>query len=120
LRQAPAPLQKPSFPQLAAPASVHWFCGSCPAGTLLHVPSDPVTAHDRHSPVQAVWQQTPCAQTLELHSASPPHAVPTAFLPQLVPLQTFGEAQSAVVPQVVRHAVDEPQTYGLHDVLVAA
>jgi hypothetical protein len=27
-RHAPAPLQVPSLPQLAAPASVHWFSGS--------------------------------------------------------------------------------------------
>jgi hypothetical protein len=28
LRQAPAPLQTPSFPQLVAPSSAHWFSGS--------------------------------------------------------------------------------------------
>ena len=96
--------------QLAAPASVHWFSGSWPAGTLLQVPSEPAIAHDMQSPVQAVWQQTPCAQKLELHSVSAPHAVPTAFLPQLVPLQTLGDRQSALLPQVVRQAVVEPQT----------
>ena len=33
LRQAPLPLHEPSVPQVAAPWSVHWFSGSCPAGT---------------------------------------------------------------------------------------
>jgi hypothetical protein len=28
LRQAPAPLHAPSFPQVAAPSSLHWFSGS--------------------------------------------------------------------------------------------
>jgi hypothetical protein len=45
-RQAPLPLQKPSVPQAAAPLSVHWFSGSCPAGTFVHVPTVPVSAHD--------------------------------------------------------------------------
>jgi hypothetical protein len=44
--QAPAPLQKPLLPQLAAPASVHWLNGSWPAGTLVQVPMLLVSAHD--------------------------------------------------------------------------
>ena len=45
-RQAPAPLQNPSVPQAAAPLSVHWFSGSCPAGTLVQAPTVPDKAHD--------------------------------------------------------------------------
>ena len=46
----------------------------------------------------------------ELHSPAPPHAAPTGFRPQLVPLQTLGGAQSPLPPQLVRHAVGDPQT----------
>ena len=64
LRQTPLPLHEPSVPQVAMPWSVHWFRGSCPAGTAVHVPIVPASAHDAHVPVQAVPQQTPCAQKL--------------------------------------------------------
>ena len=45
-RQPPEPSQNPSVPQLADPWSVHWFSGSWPAGTLVHVPTVPASAHD--------------------------------------------------------------------------
>ena len=66
-----------------------------------------------------VWQQTPWAQWPELHSVSPPQAVPIAFSPQLLPLQVLGDAQSVFVEQVVLQA-PEPQAYGaqLDDVAV--
>src|SRR5215831_6338717 len=35
-RQAPAPLQEPSVPQLEGPASAHWFSGSVPAAAGVH------------------------------------------------------------------------------------
>ena len=108
-RQAPMPLQVPSLPQPAAPASVHWFSGSAPLGTLVQVPSVPATAHDRHVPVQAPMQQKPCSQKPVLHWAGAVQATPTGSRPQLVPEQVFGDAQSAVVPQVVRQAPLVPQ-----------
>jgi hypothetical protein len=47
LRQAPAPLQAPSFPQLVAPWSLQLPVGSWPpAGTLLQVPATPGTLQD--------------------------------------------------------------------------
>ena len=55
-------------------------------------------------PVQAPLQQTPWAQMPELHSPLPAHAAPSGFRPQLPPLQTLGDAQSALVVQVVRQA----------------
>ena len=55
--QAPAPLQKPLFPQLVEPASAHCASGSWPEGTLVHVPMLLVSAHDWQVPVQAVLQQ---------------------------------------------------------------
>jgi hypothetical protein len=45
-------------------------------------------------------------------------ALPIGSLPQLPPTQELGDAQSAVEPQVVRHAV-VPQPYGAHDDVVA-
>jgi hypothetical protein len=39
--------------------------------------------------------------------------------PQVVPVQTFGDRQSALDVHVVLHAV-APQTYGLHELVVAA
>lgn len=46
------------------------------------------------------------------------HGLPTASLPQLIPTHELGEAQSAVVPHVVLHAV-APHPYGAHDDVVA-
>ena len=98
------PLQVPSLPQLAAPASVHWLSGSWPLGTLVHVPRVPATAHERQVPVQAPMQQTPCSQNPELHWAGAVQVAPIGSRPQLMPLQVLGDAQSAVVVQVVRQA----------------
>jgi hypothetical protein len=64
--QAPAPLQKPVVPQLAACWLVHWPVGSAPpAATGEQVPGLLVSAQDMHLPLQAVAQQTPCAQVLD-------------------------------------------------------
>jgi len=104
MRQPPAPLQVPSLPHVAAPASAHWFSGSAPLGTLVHAPGVPASAQDRQVPVQAEPQQIPCSQKPELHSPAPPQAAPIGFRPQLPPLQTLGDAQSAAVVQVILHA----------------
>jgi hypothetical protein len=103
-RQAPAPLQVPSLAQPAAPASAHWFSGSWPLGTLVHVPSVPAMAQERQVPVQALPQQIPCSQKPELHWAGVVQVAPTGSSPQLAPLHVLGDAQSAVVAQVVRQA----------------
>jgi hypothetical protein len=47
--QAPAPLQ------LVAPE--HSFAGSCPAGMLVHVPSDPAMLQAWQAPLHALLQQ---------------------------------------------------------------
>jgi hypothetical protein len=103
-RQPPAPSHVPSAPHVATPASVHWFSGSWPLGTFTQVPAVPAIAHERQLPVQVPMQHTPWAQLPELHSPSPAHAAPSGFRPQLPVLQTLGEAQSALVVQVVRQA----------------
>jgi hypothetical protein len=56
-------LQNPVLPQLAAPWLVQTPAGSAaPFGTAEQVPTPPARAHDIQVPVQAVAQQTPCAQ----------------------------------------------------------
>jgi hypothetical protein len=105
------PLQKPLVPQLAAPASVHWFSGSWPAVTLLHVPMLPVSAHDLQLELQAVAQQTPCAHTPLVHSVPAAHVEPFVFFVHTPPLQMFGLLQSALVVHVLLHA-PVPQANG--------
>jgi hypothetical protein len=72
----------------------------------------PATAHERQVPVQAPMQQTPCSQKPELHCAGALQVDPTGSRPQLVPVQVLGDAQSAVVVQVVRQAPPVPQAKG--------
>jgi len=114
LRHAPLPLQVPSLPHVVLPASVHWVpgVGAWPAGTLVHDPTLPVTAHERQVPVHAVAQQIPCAQKPELHSGAVVQVAPLGFLPQLIVMQVFGARQSAVVAHVVRHAPLVPHRNG--------
>jgi hypothetical protein len=97
-RQAPAPLQVPSLPQLAAPASVHWLSGSWPAATLVHVPSVPASAHDLHVAVQVVAQQMFCAQMPLAQSLFAVQAAPLGRFVQTPVEQMFGDAQSVSAP----------------------
>jgi len=92
----------PSVPQLEVPWSLHWFSGSCPAGTVEQVPPVPVSAHDMQLAVQAVRQQTPCAQNPLLHSVPAPQAAPSGFRPQLDDVQTLPVVQSVDVVQDAR------------------
>jgi hypothetical protein len=64
------------------------------------VPPVPVSAHDRQFPVQAVLQQTPCAQKPLLHSAPAAHEAPSGLRPQLEAVQTLPVVQSAFVVQL--------------------
>jgi hypothetical protein len=108
-RQPPEPLQKPSVPQVDDPASVHWFSGSLPVGTLVQLPAVPVSAHDWQVPVQLVAQQTFCEQKVVAHSAPVVQAVPFGFLVQTPEMQTFGLLQSVSAVHDVLQAV-APQT----------
>ena len=73
------------------------------------VPPVPVSEHDMQVPVQAVWQQTPCAQMPLAQSVPAMHAAPRGYLPQLPPVQTFPAEQSAFVLQVALQ-LPPPQT----------
>ena len=114
----PAPSQDPSVAQLAAPASVHWASGSCPAGTLVQVPALAASAHVWQVPVQLVAQQTPCWQKPEAQSPAAVQVAPSAAPPQpapvqqIDPLQVYPEAQSVLLAQVVLQSPPVPQTYG--------
>jgi hypothetical protein len=102
-----------------APESAHCMSGSMPDGTFVQVPALPDSPHDLQFPVQAVEQQTPCAQKLELHSTSLPQVAPTGFLPQLPWLQVLGAMQSVSAMHVVLHCPLALHWNGAHDVLVA-
>ena len=97
------PSQVPSVPQLDAPWSLHWFNGSCPAGTVEQVPPVPVSEHDMQLPVHAVLQQTPCAQNPLLHSLPAMQAAPSGLRPQLDAVQTLPLVQSVDVVQLAWH-----------------
>jgi hypothetical protein len=81
---------------------VHWFSGSCPAGTVEQVPPVPVSAHDMQLSAHAVRQQTPCAQKPLLHSLPAVHEAPSGLRPQLDAVQTFPVVHSAEVEQLAR------------------
>src|SRR6185369_894260 len=119
MRHPPEPLQKPSVPQVAAPASVHWLSGSWPVGTLVQVPIVPASAQDWHRPVQLVAQQTLCEQLLLAHSVPVVHAAPLIFFEQTPPLHTFGLLQSPSTMHEILHAV-APHWYGSQDDVAAA
>jgi hypothetical protein len=112
--QAPAPSHAPFVPQLAAPASAHWFSGSCPCGTGEQVPSLPGTAHDWHVPVQAALQQMPCSQRPDMQSDAAVHVPPGDFFPQLPLRQRFPPEQSAFVVQVLRQVASVLHVKGVH------
>jgi hypothetical protein len=64
LRQAPAPLQVPSLPQVLAAAATHWVAGfgMAPAGIVVQVPTVPVRLQAMQVPAHPVLQQMPCSQ----------------------------------------------------------
>jgi hypothetical protein len=85
-----------------------------PLGTGVQVPGDVASAHDRHVPVQAVLQQTPCAQKPLAHSVPSPQTEPGALSPQEPAVQTAGVWQSASAAQLALHA-SAPQRNGKHE-----
>jgi hypothetical protein len=103
------PSQVPSVPQLAAPLSVHWFSGSAPTGTNVHVPAVPVSAHERQVPVQLELQQTLCWQRPDAHSVPAVQARPSGFFVHAPALQMLGAMQSVSLVQLVRQVPPVPQ-----------
>jgi hypothetical protein len=76
LRQAPAPSQKPSLPQVDGSLAEHSARGSVPASAALHVPRLFVAPQVWQLPLQAVSQQTPSTQKPLAQSPVTAHAVP--------------------------------------------
>jgi len=108
------PSQKPVWPQLAAPLSLHCPAGSVPpAATGAQVPAGPAAdaAQDMQVPVQVVAQQTPWAQMPLTHSGPLAQAAPFDLSPQEPLLQVANGAQSALVVQVALQAL-APQANG--------
>jgi hypothetical protein len=104
----------PFAPQPAALVSLHTPAGSlAPVTTFVHVPSVPLIAHDWQAPAQALSQQTPCAQNVDVHSAFAEQDAPGPFVPHEFVRQVLGARQSVLSVQALKHAVPL-QTYGLH------
>jgi len=115
LRQAPAPSQVPSFPQLVVAEAVQSLCTSVPDTAGAHCPTVPTPSQVMQVPVQAVSQQTPSTQKPLWQSPVPPQAVPFVSCGRHDPAeQKSPAAQSAFAPHEVRH--DEAlHTYAPHD-----
>jgi hypothetical protein len=120
LRQAPLPLQVPSAPQVEAAAIVHWVAGvgAWPAGIGEQVPALLVSAQDMQVPVQALLQQTPCAQKPDWQAAAAEQGAPGGSFPQLPLVQELGATQSLLVVQVILQA-PVPHWKGSHIAVVA-
>jgi len=110
--QTPLPSHLPSFPQVAAPASLQVPCGSdAPRATLVQVPSVLERAHDWQAPVQALLQQIPWAQNPLPHSAAAAQEAPLVLRPHELALQLLGVLHWSLVAQALKQAVPL-QTYG--------
>jgi hypothetical protein len=81
LRQAPAPSQVPSKPQVAVSAAgqVDWSRGFEPAGMKVQVPMEPAALHVLHDSVQAALQHRPSTQKLLVQSELHVQAWPLVF-----------------------------------------
>jgi hypothetical protein len=107
LRQAPAPLQVPSLPQLLSGDGAQVACGSLPpAGTLVQVPIEPGTAQLLQAWPQAVAQHTPSMQKPEVHSGPSPQALPSDLVPQRpLPSQRLGGWHCPLSVQELKQSV---------------
>ena len=108
-RQAPAPLQVPSFEQSPPRAllAMQSFLGSAPpAGTGEHVPTLPATLQLMHKPpvlasLHAELQHTPSVQNLLSHWLLDVQDVPLGLSPHELSTQVLGATQSWSVWQVL-------------------
>lgn len=106
LRQLPEPLHVPSLPQLPTPSSWQVPLGSAPpVGTAAQTPFVAGSAHEKQTPLHAVLQQTPCAQTPLEHSMACVHTAPFGFVPHEFAVHTFGDQHSALPPHASAQSV---------------
>ncbi len=117
--QWPAPSQSPVCAQLERGWKVHWSSGSVPAAAMTQRPTKPGMLHDRHKPLQGLWQHTPWAQTFDWHWPLALHGCPSANWPQLELMHTTPAAHPLARVQLVVQAVALAQTYGSQSAEVA-
>ena len=84
------------------------------AGTFVHDPIVPDSAHDLQALAHAVPQQTPCAQLFEMHSAPAEQKAPFGFLPHELFTQTLPDEQLPSTVQLPKHLLPL-HAYGTHD-----
>ena len=86
------------MPQDAGPLSAHTPWGSAlPSATAVHRPGELGRLQDWQEPRQSLSQQTPSAQTLEVHSLPLWHLSPGPLAPQLPFKHWLPLAQSSSV-----------------------
>jgi hypothetical protein len=103
LRQAPAPSQTPSSPQLSGWLAVQRPRGSAtPGARLPHTPAVPGRLQAWQVPQLADSQQTPSVQKPLAHWLPAVQATPPVRRPQLPPWQTLGGWQSSSRPQALK------------------
>ena len=113
-RQAPAPLQVPSFeqsPPMALLAAQSFLGSAPPAGTGEHVPALPETLQLMHKPpvvasLHALSQQIPSVQKLLEHCDPAVQLAPFALRPHELFTQVLGATQSASVLQLLSQAAE--------------
>lgn len=115
-RQAPAPLQVPSLPQLDSAAAVQLPSLSAPpAGMLLQVPSIPWSAQLLHTPVHAPSQQTPSTHWPVLHSSPLAQAPPLSLRPHSpISQRRDGMHWPSSIHELKQSVPPALHTYGLH------
>ena len=89
------------------------------AGTLVHDPSAPASAHDLHALAHAVAQQTPWAQVPDAHSVPAEQKAPFGFLPHEFPTHTLPVEQFASAVQAPKHLLPL-QANGTHVIAFGA
>lgn len=81
---------------------MHIAAGSgSPVGTGVQRPMLPLIAQETQGPVQALAQQTPCAQWPDWHSVGVEQNAPFGFAPHDPCTQLLPLAQAASLPQAV-------------------
>ena len=110
MRQAPAPLQVPSLPQVDAAAIGHCDAvkGGLPAAIGVQVPMLVAIAQDMQVPPHMLLQQTPSTQNPDAQSEPTPdgQSPPIGILPQLMFTHELPVTQSAAA--VVHDVLQAP------------
>jgi hypothetical protein len=107
--QPPAPSHLPLAAQLAAVMSTQTPRGSMlPAATSVHLPGVDGSAQLRQPPAQAVSQQVPSTQWVELHSGPAEQGCPFCLGPHRPLTQAWPTSQSLSLRQTL---LQEPSTH---------